>query len=932
MLPDNNWRWVDEWNVDLSGKLGVHTDADGWEYQADFETFTRCKRAYQRGDACRRQRWTRTRILNPPKMNDPLRPLKLVWETAQDENGNYSISVRSNVRIFNMTGAPLSAFLFCPSWDKDEIAGTVQPGEHVDVPVLLASAIYMRIAKLPNTKQPAIEDCLFTERFMILPESQSSSNFIRTSMDLKDVSGTVLHHLIEVKSEGGIVEITIEPVFRVMNLLPCQLECQVGHSKSTQGICSISQTETMSISSGKDGCCTAVDPWRKPHISLRVPGYRWSTWHRIVNRTAKSDTWRPSTKEEDSHFTLQGDSDFADELTTVIIFERIGRIGDPLTLLLSVECGHCPILRVYSQYWIIDKSGFGCRFSEGFLDILASIPDNQTSRRSHLLPEERKDPEIRKDMLISGHQWSVGMSGMTLYFSKREKLTMCIEVRNGSRKTDCERIRTKWIAPLDISNVLPKTVFAVEEMHGQRLFELAFNVTVCPGVFCRTKIITLLPRYQIVNLLHRELVIGQDGSLDRPTVMASQSTTSFYWENGSLPFKVRIGAPSDDEKRLEKYDNCWSNGVLQIDRVGITSMRLPASNNLAAAPMVIQAEVRLAAKNQPSAVVVVVWSANEKSNPLYILRNRTMHTILCRQPINDQSRKRADDKETHQTLSESCSPRTSIESDFHCGAEIGPAIRSFLGLEKVEEFVWIIESGRETCFGFDNPEKPHVLEWSCVTSKKTSFDNAINRSYVEIDEMGSSSVLKLPGRQQILCMIKAEHSTKVVEFVEDNNFHLSTLSHSPVSENILGTLAVVGVEFDGKAVRMKTDVTEDEEEVAFGVKLRIPSLLVSVLDNVDPHVHGREILVARAEKVFLGFSQTREGYHELELTVATFQIDNHVRKSIHPILVSLLTRNTCFIDFFAVLVAHTTFKRYFAPKLIRRSLSSTCQQFVVYKT
>ena len=865
--------------------MGLETDSDGWEYQADFETFTRKKRAYRRGDACRRQRWTRTRVLHPRKKNDPLCPLKLVCEASKDEFGNHLISIRSNVRIFNKTGTPLSALLFCPSWDKDELAGTVQAGGYLDVPVILASAIYMRIAKL-SSKKANVEECPSTDRFLIIPKSQSSSNFIRTSMNMRDVSGTILHYLLEIKSSTGAVEIRIEPVFRIVNLLPCQLECQVGHSHVTQGKYSITKAETLSVSTGKGGCCTAVDPLRMPHISLRVPGYRWSSWHRIVNRDGRSDTWRPPKKEEDMHFTLQGDSDFANELTTVVMFERIGRIGDPLTLLLSVECGHCPVLRVYSQYWIMDKTGFGCRFSEGFLDILASTPDSQTSRRSHLLPEERDDHEMRKDFMVPGNQWSIGVNGMTLYFSKREKLTMCIEVRNGSTIADSERFRTKWIAPLDISNVLPKTVFLVEESHGQRLFELAFNVTVCPGVFCRTKIITLLPRYQIVNLLHRELIIGQDGSLENPLVIPPQSTSSFHWENGSLPLKVRIGAPTGEELRKENYENCWSNGVFQVDRVGITSMRIPATSNLLVNPMVVQAEVRLATKNQPSAVVVVIWSASDKSNPLYILRNRTRYTILCRQPINEYTSKVDDDRDVPQGLTiERCTPRTSIETDFPCGAEFGPAIRSFLGLEKVEEFVWTIESNQETCFGFDNPEKPRVLEWCCVTSKKIAFDNVKSRSYVEIDEMGSSCVFRLPGRQQIRCMIKAEHSTKVVEFVEDNRSHFSPLARGRLYEDLLGSLAEAEVELAGKTAHMKTEAKEDDEEVAFGVKLRMPSLLVSVIDNVDPPVHGREILIARAEKVFFGFSQTREGYHELELTIGTFQADNHVRKSIHPILV-----------------------------------------------
>ncbi len=880
-MPDKRWFWVDDWSVDLNGKLGLHTDADGWEYQAEFETFTRSKRAYQRGDACRRQRWTRTRMLRPSKGKDLYRPIKLIWETSNDENGNYLVSLRSNLRVLNKTGAPLSAFLFCPSWDKDELAGTIQPGEHLDVPVILASAVYMRIAKPPSTPQAKIMECLSTDRFLILPKSQESSNSVRTSMDLNDVSGTTLYHLVEIKSKGGTVDIIIEPVFRVMNLLPCLLECQVGHSRVAQGVRSITQTEVLSISTGKEGFCTAVNPWRTPHISLRVPGYRWSSWHRIVNRNAKSDTWRPSTKEENSHFIFHGDSDFANELTTVVTFERIGRFGDPLTLLLSVECGHCPVLRVYSQYWIVDKTGFGCRFAEGFLDILASTPDNQTSRRSHLLPEEKSNPEMRKDLTMAGNQWSIGMNGMTLYFSKREKLTMCIEVRNGYTRSDSERVRTKWISPLDISNVLPKTVFSVEESNGERIFELAFNVTVCPGVFCRTKIITLLPRFQIINLLHRELVIGQDGSLDSPTVIASQSTSTFHWENGSLPLKARLGAPTGEELRRKNYDNCWSNGVFQIDRVGITSLRLPVTGNGVVGPMVVHAEVRLATKDQNSAVVVVFWSANDKSNPLYILRNRTRYIILCRQPISTHPSTKEDDKGIHtRVIGESCTPRASFEADLPCGAELAPVINSFFGLEQVDEFVWTIESYQETCFGFDNPDKPRVLEWCCVTSKKISFGNVKNPSCIEIDEMGSSSVFWLPGRRQIQCTIKAEHSTKVVEFVEDNKYCLSSSLRAQFDNDVFGSLA------EAEPVRLMKEDKGHEEDIAFGVKICIPSLFVSVIDNVDPHVHGREILVARAEKFYFGFSQTREGYHELELTIGTFQADNHVRNSIHPILVS----------------------------------------------
>jgi hypothetical protein len=60
VLPDNRWMWVNEWSVQVSGKLGRKVDADGWSYSSDFETFLNETHFYRRGAACRRRRWTRT--------------------------------------------------------------------------------------------------------------------------------------------------------------------------------------------------------------------------------------------------------------------------------------------------------------------------------------------------------------------------------------------------------------------------------------------------------------------------------------------------------------------------------------------------------------------------------------------------------------------------------------------------------------------------------------------------------------------------------------------------------------------------------------------------------------------------------------------------------------------------------------------------------
>jgi hypothetical protein len=35
-VPGNNWIWVNDWTVDLSGSLGESTDSDGWGTKLEF--------------------------------------------------------------------------------------------------------------------------------------------------------------------------------------------------------------------------------------------------------------------------------------------------------------------------------------------------------------------------------------------------------------------------------------------------------------------------------------------------------------------------------------------------------------------------------------------------------------------------------------------------------------------------------------------------------------------------------------------------------------------------------------------------------------------------------------------------------------------------------------------------------------------------------
>jgi len=426
-------------------------------------------------------------------------------------------------------------------------------------------------------------------------------------------------------------------------------------------------------------------------------------------------------------------------------------------------------------------------------------------------------------------------------------------------------------------------IVAFQELGGPRRFELAISVTVCPGLFARTKLITLCPRFQIVNLLHRELVVAQAGCLESETIIPSQSSVPLHWEKQSGSSKIHLGAPSSEERDNGKYERCWTNGCIQVDKIGITSMRLPTNNSLSSKPMVVQAEVRLATKDQSSAVVIVIWSANEKSNPLYILRNQTLHTILCRQPLQDEPSQLDDGNDVLavEPFPGGCSSGKH-RGGYECGSEVGPMIRSLLGIHRIEEFVWVVSSGGVSCFGFDDPEKPHILEWTCVANGSHKFDDRATKAFLEVDAMGSLTTLKF-GKKEICCQINAEHSTKVIEFFEFSHPLYASLptkvlrrqgveNYSMLKAGIVGDL----IEDTGEA---------EDEEVAFSLRIETPAAIISVIDNADADCHGREILLVQLDKIMFSFSQNREGYHEFECLVASFQVDNLVNKSIHPVLV-----------------------------------------------
>ena len=783
------------------------------------------RRTYKRGDTVRRRRWTRTRMIMPPKLDDPYRPLSIIWESVRSEDGGYSLTCRSHLQVHNNSNVDLSFFMFSQSWEKRDVyVGQAVCGEKLRVPLQFATGTHLRMGMKRNfgnssKESNILSNFMLSERLMILPTTFISSHILRCKINCDDSKDDTrpINLVVRIKSEGGITDIFIDPVLRIANLLPCAIQCQLGEAipeytpPCERGAGMINRGR-VSVETSEETKITIIDPSFKPHVSFRVPGYNWSQWYRIVNRKSNSETWVPTENDLCGEFrSSEENSDHADEYKTIIQFDHLNG-GDPLLLILSIQQGHCPILRIYAQYWIVNKTGFGLRFCEGVS--LLGGPVGVTSRRSYTLPQESL--ELKDDEMITGHEWTLGMSGMTLYFSSKQKL--CFRIEN---MEDCGSI-TGWTSLLDISNVMPRTVITIdEEGTNSRRFEFAVEITLCQSVFTRTKLITIIPRYLIINLLDFDLLVSQYGSVAGEKRVPKQASLPYHWDEASLPPQIRLASVAENDEVL------WTNGCFQLDQIGISAIRLPTPSG----GKVVQIEVRLASKTQSCAVAVVIWSTRVDGNPLYMLRNISSKTMRCSQLL----RQKSDD---------GIEKRYSSSKDY--------------------SFWWTLSPNESFSYGFEDPERSHKLEWFVAhdSHDSRSFSKSTHHE-IDVDSMGSYADLAITEQHKIRCQVKAERSTKVIEFTD-------------VWNDVQVT---------------KNDYFSDFLEFSF--RLDIPGISMSFIDTTVKSTLQvpREILFLSLSNLVLMFSQGRDGHHSFELVLDSVQIDNHIPESSHSVLVCFNNRH-----------------------------------------
>ena len=203
-----------------------------------------------------------------------------------------------------------------------------------------------------------------------------------------------------------------------------------------------------------------------------------------------------------------------------------------------------------------------------------------------------------------------GEMGMLLYDPRRvKKVSVCVGEEVGS-----------WSKPLDVEGVVDRGVF---EVSGEETsYELSLSISVCPGVFGSSKLVTVAPRFVIVNCLDEDVWLRQAEVEDRPPLLLkARGRTPFYW------------ASRHAQKRREMQimipgKTGWSYGGVGLENVGGTAVLLPEEGDpRRRAPTVMHVEVKLGEGEEECAVVAALWKPRVVDPPLYAVHNYTPYEV-----------------------------------------------------------------------------------------------------------------------------------------------------------------------------------------------------------------------------------------------------------------------------------------------------------------
>jgi hypothetical protein len=262
-LTSDRWEWQGSWEIDMDGAVGKEIDAEGWEYATSFSFFTMVsmRRACKTMDACRRRRWTRTRIPVAHSLSLQERPLTLFWDVHANKDGTRSVDLRSALQVRNELSYPILLRLQHGAWDRDVQLGPVNPGDTFSVPLLYSYASNLRV-------RPANGEYEWSQNYACSTLAYDFSTTRSGGCVGKEGSYSPVWFRAHTVQTNKSMVVNIVPYFTITNKLLCDLKFVFVDRDN--------KAEEGEVESGCDKKLSFINISNYPMLAIKVGNFEWS--------------------------------------------------------------------------------------------------------------------------------------------------------------------------------------------------------------------------------------------------------------------------------------------------------------------------------------------------------------------------------------------------------------------------------------------------------------------------------------------------------------------------------------------------------------------------------------------------------------------------------------------------------------------------------
>lgn len=242
------------------------------------------------------------------------------------------------------------------------------------------------------------------------------------------------------------------------------------------------------------------------------------------------------------------------------------------------------------------------------------------------------------DRAIAGKSWTEGGHGLGLFHSHNDLIS--VGILHDKVWSNGININTNNGAP-------SQGYFEISDWSTNHVYQLSYKIERMPGLFHHTQVVTVMPRYCIVNCMNEPLIVAQRGlpAANKGFVIKPYHVEPWHKQDGALGNVLHFRTQS----------TAWSLGAVDINEGGSSVLHLPHRSAMmkklpsnidslnssrpqadekaiAKVPFIIHVDVKEADYSENCSVVIIVWKASVHGhNAALSIRNESDVTVAIAQ-------------------------------------------------------------------------------------------------------------------------------------------------------------------------------------------------------------------------------------------------------------------------------------------------------------